>query len=120
MTPLLLKYPEDWSGTLPSNRITGESHSVPRIKNKCYALDGGPFFTGSVVITVAKTGKVLIRDVDYKPIFLYQDASIYAGQEVCAAIAIIRLSEERRPWCSSVKAASARAMWSSTFRNLVW
>ena len=89
MTPQVLKYPEDWSGTLPSNRITGEIHTVPRLKNKCFALDGGPFFTESMVITVATTGKVLVRNVDYKPIFLYQDASIYAGQEICAAIAII-------------------------------
>ena len=89
MTPQVLKYPEDWSGTLPSNRITGETHTVPRLKNKCFALNGGPFFTESLVITVATTGKVLVRNVDYKPIFLYQDASIYAGQEICAAIAII-------------------------------
>lgn len=89
MTPMTLKYPEDWSGTLPSNHITGEKHTVPRVKNKCFALDGGPFFTGSLVITEAITGKVLVRGTDYKPLFLYQDASIYAGQEVCAAIAII-------------------------------
>lgn len=44
-TPITLKYPEDWTGTLASNHIVGEEHTVPRTENKCYALDGGPFFT---------------------------------------------------------------------------
>ncbi|ELT4197137.1 tail fiber domain-containing protein [Escherichia coli] len=88
-TPITLKYPEDWTGTLASNHIVGEEHTVPRTENKCYALDGGPFFTESLVITEKLTGKTLVRGVDYKPIFLYQDATLYAGKEICAAIAII-------------------------------
>ncbi|EOA6880324.1 hypothetical protein ACH8J2_004765, partial [Escherichia coli] len=75
-TPITLKYPEDWTGTLASNHIVGEEHTVPRTENKCYALDGGPFFTESLVITEKLTGRTLVRGVDYKPIFLYQDATL--------------------------------------------
>jgi len=87
-TPIIIKYPLDLTGSASSNAIGNESHTVPRDTSRGFALDYGPFYTKSLVIRKASDGEALIAHVDYIALHQYQEATLVAGQEICAAVLI--------------------------------
>ena len=88
-TPIIIKYPLDLTGSASSNAIVNESHTVPRDNSRGFALDYGPFYSESLVITRPSTGEVLKPHIDYIALHQYQEATLIAGQEICAAVLII-------------------------------
>lgn len=93
MTPLIIKYPLDLTGQNPNNLVIGEPHEMVRRKVRAVATNYGPFFTESLKVYDAATGRKLIPGLaseggQYVAAELYQDASTRAGQEICAIIVI--------------------------------
>lgn len=87
--PSIIRYPYDDKGVAPSNRITGELHTVPRSRNRAFALVEGPFYGQSVVVTWLPTNQVLVRNVDYELLYLHQEATVKTGIAVYAIVRII-------------------------------
>jgi hypothetical protein len=88
-TPIIIKYPLDLTGSASSNAIVNEPHTVPRGNSRGFALDYGPFYSESLVITRPSTGETLKPHIDYIALHQYQEATLIAGQEICAAVLII-------------------------------
>ena len=88
-TPIIIKYPLDLTGSASSNAIVNELHTVPRDNSRGFALDYGPFYSESLVITRPSTGEILKPHIDYIALHQYQEATLIAGQEICAAVLII-------------------------------
>ena len=88
-TPIIIKYPLDLTGSASSNAIVNELHTVPRNNSRGFALDYGPFYSESLVITRPSTGEILKPHIDYIALHQYQEATLIAGQEICAAVLII-------------------------------
>lgn len=86
-SPSLIKYPYDATGLSPFNRVVGEIISLPRgARERAYALQGGPFFGGSVVVTTVPNNVVLERGVHYEILYQYQEATKKVGQPINAVI----------------------------------
>lgn len=88
-TPIVIKYPFDPSGTATSNLIVGEEHLVPATRNRAFALEAGPFYSESVVVRTMPGNVTLTKNVDYRTLYLYSDATIKTGKEVNAVIHVI-------------------------------
>src|SRR5690606_18387973 len=84
--PLLIKYPLDLMGTNPSNLVVDEPHTLGVDKDRCIVTNAGPFFTESVIIKEAHTGRILQPMQNYKILQPYQEASLRSGQDVSAVI----------------------------------
>lgn len=89
MNNLIIKYPLDLTGLRPENLVTNESHTAPRERARGFAPRYGAFFTKSMRIVHAATGKPLVKGVDYLALHLYEKATRATGQEICAAVQII-------------------------------
>lgn len=94
MTPLILKYPFDYTGVDPNNLVTGEPHEMVRRKVRAVATNHGPFFTqGLKVYDALNPSKPLQPGSpedggQYVAAELYAEASKRTGKEVCAIIVI--------------------------------
>jgi hypothetical protein len=85
----VIKYPLDPTGKSPDNLVLAEPHVVPRDKSRAIATFYGPFFTDSMVVRQKAQTTPLKRNVDYKIINLYQDATMQLGMSVSAALVIV-------------------------------
>ena len=86
MTPLLIKYPFDPTGEAPTNRVTDEVHTLPRTRNRSFALNAGPFYADSVIIRTLPGNQVLERNVHYRALYLYEYYTRKTGMPVTAVI----------------------------------
>lgn len=91
-TPLIIKYPYDPTGLAETNLVVGEPHSIPILKNRAFALNAGPFFADSVVVRTQVDNTVLVRDVDYVVLYIYQEATRKVGQEISAVIFVTNVA----------------------------
>lgn len=80
--PSIIRYPYDSSGTALTNRITNEIHTVPRSRNRAFALVEGPFYGESVVVTWVSTNQQLVRNVDFELLYLHQEATVKTAKAV--------------------------------------
>lgn len=86
---MIIKYPLDLTSTAATNLITQEVHTVEAAKHRGFALNYGAFYTKSLVVRNKATGDNLLPNIDYICLHLYEQASKYSGEEVCAAVLII-------------------------------
>lgn len=87
--PTIVKYPFDPTGLASSNLIVDEQYLVPATRNRAFALNGGPFFTNSVIVKTVPGNVVLTKGVDYKLLYLYSDATIKTNKEVNGVVHVI-------------------------------
>lgn len=83
MSTPLVRYPEDYTGISPNNKVVDElkpllSDKVIRAAAPTY----GPFFAESIVIYDNATNRLLTRGVDFYCAELLQEASIKVGKEI--------------------------------------
>lgn len=91
MSDIIKKYPKDVMGDNPNNVILGEPHTLVEAVAGRYRVlvpNYGGFFTRSLVVR-DKNGVELIPHVDYLATYLYQEATVESGLEVCGAVVII-------------------------------
>lgn len=80
----------DLSGKALSNKVTNEYHEFGRDPlMRIFAPHYGPFYTASVVISDASTGRKLELNRDYRLLEFYKEATELSGQEVCTLIQIL-------------------------------
>lgn len=92
MTTKVIKYPLDPTGSSVDNLVLAEPHVVPRDNSRAFATFYGPYYTDSLVVRQKGNVTPLVLNTDYKPINLYQDATIALGMSVSAAIIITNKS----------------------------
>lgn len=86
MTPLIIKYPYDPTGQAITNRVTGEIHTLPRSRNRSFALNAGPFYADSVVLRTLPGNQLLERNVHYRTLYLYEHYTRKTAMPVTAVI----------------------------------
>ncbi|MGG4591681.1 hypothetical protein ACLPJK_25840 [Pseudomonas aeruginosa] len=84
--PIIPKYPLDWTGVNPVNKITGELHILGVDKGRAFVTDYGPFFVESVKVYVANTGQELVRRTQYLIMQPDQEASKRFGKDIASVI----------------------------------
>lgn len=92
MATKVIKYPLDTTGKSKDNLVLAEPHVVPRDNSRAFATFYGPFYTDSLVVRQKGNVTPLKKGTDYKPIMLYQDATVMLGLSVSAAIIITNKS----------------------------
>lgn len=92
MATKVIKYPLDKTGKSTGNLVLAEPHVVPRDNSRAFATFYGPYYTDSLVVRQKGNVTPLKKGVDYKPIMLYQDATLLLGLSVSAAIIITNKS----------------------------
>lgn len=80
------KYPFDETGESPDNYVYPETREVTKTTRVLIPKEGG-FFTRSMRITF--NDKPLKKGVDWKPVFLFEKASVKTNKEVCAGVRIL-------------------------------
>lgn len=80
------KYPFDITGESRDNYVYPETREVTKTTRVIIPKEGG-FFTKSMRITF--NGTLLKPKIDYKPVFLFEKASVKTNKEVCAGIRIL-------------------------------
>lgn len=89
MTPLIVRYPLDPTGTNPNNLVTGEIQNLTPNRNvRAIATLYGAFFTQSLVVTDTATNQVLTPGTQYYAAELYELPTARYGKEICAVILI--------------------------------
>ncbi len=88
-TPTIVKYPFDPTATASTNLIVDEQYLVPATRNRAFALNGGPFYGESIVVKSLPSNTVLTKGVDYKVLYLYEDATIKTTKPVNAVVHIV-------------------------------
>lgn len=85
MTDTTIKrYNEDPTGRNPNNLVIGERKTLSTLRYRAYAPLYGPFFAdSSFQLWDAATGRLLIRDVDYVPAQMLEQATLKFGKEIC-------------------------------------
>lgn len=82
----VIKYPEDLTGTNPTNLVSNEVKLLPRINNRGFAPSYGPFFAESFKLWHVATGKLLEPGVDYQILVMNQKATRVSGKLICSLI----------------------------------
>lgn len=89
MTPLVVRYPLDPTGTSPNNLVAGEIQNLTPNRNvRAIATLYGAFFTESLIITDIATNTVLTPGTQYYAAELYELPTSRYGKEICAVILI--------------------------------
>jgi len=88
MSTIIIKYPEDPTGLNPNNLVINEPHDLGEGRNRAFVPNYGSYFTESMIVTEATTGRVLTKGVHYIAAQLQQDASMAMGKEICAVVII--------------------------------
>lgn len=86
--PIIYKYPLDLTGKNTNNLVLGEPHELSQGENRAVVPNYGAFFSESIVVRDADTGRVLKPREDFQAAQLYQEATQRTGLEVCAAIVV--------------------------------
>lgn len=89
VTTAALKYPLDRTGTATTNLISNEKRSVGREVYRALAPYAGAFYTKSMTVIDATSGKTLTLNVDYKLLYPYQEAELEIGKPICTVVRII-------------------------------
>lgn len=83
---VLKTYPLDLTGTLASNKITGEVRTITKDADRVFIPTGGPFHTKSLKIW---SGTTLLQPVkDYVALELNREGTLAAGKEICNVLFI--------------------------------
>lgn len=88
-TPPVIQLPLDLSGTALTNKVTAERHTVAATGTRAFVTTRGPFYTRGMIVRNRTSGAVLAPDVDYRPVHLFIEASLRAGQEICSVVIIL-------------------------------
>jgi hypothetical protein len=89
MGNIILKYPEDPTGVNPNNLVINEPHDLGPARNRAFVPNYGSYFTESMIVTEAATGRVLTKGVHYIAAQLQQDATLAMDKEICAVVVVI-------------------------------
>lgn len=89
MGTIILKYPEDPTGVNPNNLVINEPHDLGPARNRAFVPNYGSYFTESMIVTEAVTGRVLTKGVHYIAAQLQQDATLAMDKEICAVVVVI-------------------------------
>jgi hypothetical protein len=90
MTPLLHKFPIDWTGTDLRNRTKSEMHDMSALYDldyRCVVLDHGYFYTNDLYI-IDDAGHVLKEAVDYQLVGFNTDVADKTAKTVVSVIVI--------------------------------
>ena len=87
MTPLVLKYPLDDSGTNPNNLVRGEVHDMVRRRTRAIATLYGGYYAESLVVRDRATGLPLTED-QYYAAEMYQIATMKYSKMICSIVII--------------------------------
>ena len=83
---VLKTYPLDLTGTLVSNKITGEVRTITKDADRVFIPTGGPFHTKSLKVW---SGTTLLQPVkDYVALELNREGTIASGKEICNVLFI--------------------------------
>lgn len=88
MGTIILKYPEDPTGVNPNNLVVNEPHDLGPARNRAFVPNYGSYFTESMIVTEAVTGRVLTKGVHYIAAQLQQDATLAMDKEICAVVVV--------------------------------
>lgn len=88
MTPLVIKYPLDPSGTSPDNLIRGERHTMIRRNVRAIATTYGGYYADSLVVTDVATGQPLTADQFYAA-EMYEQPTLEYGKMICSIVIIV-------------------------------
>lgn len=88
MGTIILKYPEDPTGINPNNLVINEPHDLGPARNRAFVPNYGSYFTESMIVTEATTGRVLTKGVHYIAAQLQQDATLAMDKEICAVVVV--------------------------------
>lgn len=89
MSPPLIRYGLDLTGTNPDNFVSNEFHTLERRRNRAAAPIYGAFFADSLIVTERSSGRQLTRGIHYVPIELYQTVSLMTGKDIFGAVLVI-------------------------------
>ncbi len=87
MTPLVLKYPLDDTGTSPDNLVRGEPHEMVRRQTRAIATLYGGYYAESLVVRDKATGLPLTED-QYYAAEMYQLPTIKYSKMICSVVII--------------------------------
>jgi hypothetical protein len=90
MTPLLHKFPLDWTGTDLRNRTRSEMHDMSALNDldyRCVVLDHGYFYTNDLYI-IDEAGRVLKETLDYQLVGFNTDVVGKTAKTVVSVIVI--------------------------------
>lgn len=88
MSSIIIKYPEDPTGLNPNNLVINEPHDLGSGRNRAFVPTYGSYFTETMIVTEATTGRVLTKGTHYIAAQLQQDASMAMDKEICAVVVI--------------------------------
>lgn len=89
MSPPVLHLPLDLSGLAATNKVVAELHTVAATGTRAFVTTRGPFYTHRLVVRNKTSGQELVPDVDWRPVHMFLEASLRAGQEICSVILIL-------------------------------
>lgn len=92
MSTPVLQLPLDLSGVAITNKVVAELHIVAATGTRAIVTTRGPFYTRGLIVRNKTTGIELVPDVDYRPVHMFLEASLRAGQEICSVIIILPTS----------------------------
>lgn len=88
MGAIIVKYPEDPTGVNPNNLVINEPHDLGSGRNRAFVPNYGAYFTASMIVTEAATGRVLTKGTHYIAAQLQQEATLAMDKEICAVVVI--------------------------------
>lgn len=78
-------YPKDLTMTLASNHIEREVKQFTSAQDRIFVPDGGPFFSQSLILKDSN-GRLLKPQVEYKLLYLNEEATLESGRDVVSVI----------------------------------
>lgn len=88
MNPVIYRYPLDPTGLSADNKVVDERHQLNTRAVRCVAPTYGGFFSESLIVKDAVTGRVLVRGVDYIVAELFEFPTGRYGKEINGIIVI--------------------------------
>ena len=82
-------YPKDLTMSMASNHIEREKKLFTTAEDRIFVPDGGPFYSQSLILK-DNNGVLLKPVVDYKLLYLNEEATIESGRDVVAVIWILK------------------------------
>lgn len=82
-------YPKDLTMSMASNHIEREKKLFTKAEDRIFVPDGGPFYSQSLILK-DNNGALLKPSVDYKLLYLNEEATIESGRDVVAVIWIMK------------------------------
>lgn len=89
MSPTLIRYALDTTGTNPDNLVSAEPHTLSDRRNRCVALQHGAFYTEGVIVKDTVSQRILTHGTDYVFAVLYTSLTIKYRKEICDILIII-------------------------------